>query len=363
MLDIYKADPRNLPTVEEAIKAAMEWHFTEETASPFWLEKLSELPFNPIKDIKTLRDLDLFPDYTEEMKHIAVEKMIPKGMLKYNWDYEVFESGGTTGSPQKIVDMLSRKKALEWVYLELEAQGAFEGCDGHWLHIGPTGPHIVGRSIGRLAKYRSKLCYYIDFDPRWVKKCVKNGQTEIVQGYVQHIVEQALAVLKTQNIKVLFATPAVLDAISKHKQMAQLIREKVKLIIWAGTSIDEGMLDALETIIFPEIKIIGLYGNTLMGIAPQRRRFESDKQLCVFQTFHPFSIVRLVDKQDSSQPAKYGEYGQVKLTLLSPELLIPSHLERDQAMRIAPAGEYAWDGVSDVKPLECLESKIFEGVY
>ncbi|QDY82626.1 phenazine biosynthesis protein [Paenibacillus polymyxa] len=363
MLDIYKYNKSAPPSIHDVIQATLKWHFSEETGSPFWLEKRTSLPFNPLHDIQTLQDLDEFPDYTEEMKRIPVEKLIPKGMHTLGWGFEVFESGGTTGSPQKIVDMLSRKKALEWVFQELNAQSVFENCTGHWLHVGPTGPHIVGRSIGRMATYLSKLCYYIDFDPRWVKKCSKNGEFDVVKAYIQHLLEQVSTVLETQNIEVLFATPALLEAMSNNEKLSSLIQKKIKVIIWAGTSIDEGTLDALETFIFPEARFIGLYGNTLMGIAPQRQKFKDDPKACVFQTLHPFSIVQLVDKENHRVLTPYNTYGQVKLTLFSPELFIPSRLERDQALRVAPVGSYTWDGVADVRPMENVKEKIFEGVY
>ncbi|WP_223069816.1 hypothetical protein [Paenibacillus caui] len=363
MLELYSFDKANRPKVEEVLQAALNWHFSEETGSPFWLEKRKELGFNPLVEIKTLDDLGRFPDYSEELKTVPTEKLIPQGLLNKKWSFEVFESGGTTGAPQKIVDSISRKKALEWVYKELESQDVFNGVDGHWLHIGPTGPHIVGRSIGRLAHFRSKLCYYIDFDPRWVKKCSKNGDMEGVKAYIQHILDQAQCILSTQNVSVLFATPAVLEAISKRSELAELIRSKIKLILWAGTSIEEETLDGLEQYIFPEAKFVGLYGNTLMGIAPQRPRFMGDTRNCVFQSFSPFSIVQVVDKDNSNLLVPYHEYGQVKLTLLSPELFIPSRLERDQAIRIPPAGEYTWDGVADIRPMESLRGRIFEGVY
>jgi hypothetical protein len=36
---------------------------------------------------------------------------------------------------------------------------------GDWLYIGPTGPHIVGRSLDVLAGHRGSLCFYVDLDP------------------------------------------------------------------------------------------------------------------------------------------------------------------------------------------------------
>src|ERR1700720_4676008 len=45
------------------------------------------------------------------------------------------------------------------------------------------------------------------------------------------------------------------------------------------------------------------------------------------------------------------------------EFFMPRFLERDEAERAAPAAEYPWDGVSNVRLLGALESSVVFGVY
>ena len=67
---------------------------------------------------------------------------------KTPWAFSVYETGGTTGQTRRIAEMTSRYRGVEWVSQVLDSHG-FPGVEeGHWLHIGPTGPHIVGRSVG-----------------------------------------------------------------------------------------------------------------------------------------------------------------------------------------------------------------------
>lgn len=364
MIEIFGVEEaKKISSLDEVATAAMKWHFSQETGSEFWLGKRKELGFDPLQDIKKYEDLKLFTDYSEEMKYVDASSLIPKGISKISKDIDIYESGGTTGSPMRIIDSYSRKKALDWVEVHLQDRGIGYELEGNWLHVGPTGPHIVGTSIGRLAKGRGKLCYYIDFDPRWVKGAAKKGQIDMVKNYVEHILEQVKAVLKTQNISVMLITPLVLEALSKNSALCEMVNKKVKAIIWAGTSMNEDNLHAFESYIFPEIKFMGLYGNTLMGIAPQRKNQEGDPYLCVYQSFYPFSIIEILDEADKNTVVNYGEKGQVCITLMTPDVFIPRHFERDQAVRIKPVGDSKSHGVADVKPLESLKSTVFEGVY
>jgi hypothetical protein len=38
--------------------------------------------------------------------------------------------------------------------------------------VGPTGPRRLRLAIEHLANFRGSSCYFIDLDPRWVKKVI-----------------------------------------------------------------------------------------------------------------------------------------------------------------------------------------------
>lgn len=350
---------------EDFIHAAMRWHFSPSTGSPYWVKRAAELDFNPLTDIHTWADLDLFPDVGEEWRDIAVDALVPAGISRTGWDFQVFDSGGTTGRPKRIVESRSRRNGVNWVSRVL-ADHHFPGeGGGHWLHIGPTGPHIVGRSIGILAQLRGTFCHYLDFDPRWVKSIAKQGRADEVGRYVKHILAQAADVLATQPVSVLFATPPVLEAVAADERLLDLVQRKVRGIIWAGTSVSPETLRAFEQEVFTNAAVVGLYGNTMMGIAPQRpRNGAPDDERCVFIPFHPFSQVRVVDPENTGELVAYGERGQVKVSLISRDLFLPWTLERDCVTRVAPTPRYPQDGLADVQPLTTgLSQPAVEGVY
>ncbi|NRQ30941.1 phenazine biosynthesis protein [Nonomuraea sp. NN258] len=350
---------------EEFIRAAMRWHFSPETGSPYWLKRAAELDFNPLTDVATWADLDLFPEVSGEWRDVSVDDLVPAGLTGGHWDFQVFDSGGTTGSPKRIVESRSRRNGVLWVSEVLAEHGIPGEGGGHWLHLGPTGPHIVGRSIGLLAQLRRTFCHYIDLDPRWVKSSLKQGHSDEAARYVRHILAQAADVLSTQPVSVLFATPPVLEALAADERLLDLVRDKVRGIVWAGTSVSPETLRFLEEEVFPEARVAGLYGNTMMGIAPQRPRNGDPADAgCVFVPFHPFSRVRVVDPENPTAEVAYGERGQARISLVSRDLFLPWTLERDSLLRVAPTAAYPQDGVADVQPLTRDGGPVaVEGVY
>lgn len=363
MIDIYGIDKRESIMIDDVVKECMKWHFSERTGSEFWLAKKRDFAFDPIKDIKNFNDLHLFDDYVDEMKTVNVNALIPKGVRGLDYDIRVYESGGTTGSPQRIVDSYSRLEALSWVEKHFKKFGIQSDLEGDWIHIGPSGPHIVGTSIGRLANRRNKLCFYIDFDPRWVKYVSKIGKMELVNDYVEHIMIQIKHLFETQNISVMLITPLILETIVKNSELLKLVQEKIKVIIWAGTSLDDETMNAYQSYIFKDKMFMGIYGNTLMGISPQRPYQDGDICSCTFQSYYPYSVIEIVDESDRMKMVDYNTKGQVSVTLMTPDMFIPKHLERDEAYRIKTTGSNIGDGVSEICPLGRFKNTIFEGVY
>ena len=78
------------------------WHFNEQTGCPFWLEKKSELKFDPLKEIKSYDDLKKFEPFEDEwLRGGPVRRWVPKAYA--DQPTYVFETGGTTGIPKRRV--------------------------------------------------------------------------------------------------------------------------------------------------------------------------------------------------------------------------------------------------------------------
>ena len=78
------------------------WHFDDATGCPFWLEKKSELKFDPMTEVETYDDLKKFPNFEDEwLRGGPVRRWVPKGLA--DQPVYVFETGGTTGIPKSRI--------------------------------------------------------------------------------------------------------------------------------------------------------------------------------------------------------------------------------------------------------------------
>lgn len=348
------------------VRAIVAWHFDPDTGSPYWLRRAASLGFDPVVEIHTADDLRKFPAVADEWRDVPARDLIPKGSPG---PYSVWETGGTTGAPLRMVDAWERTRGIERISGLLDQHG-FPGLTGRkqsegsgdWLHVGPSGPHLVGTNVARLARLRGGICHSVDLDPRWVKKLYAANRTDEVQRYMAHVVDQALLILRTQPVEVLTVTPPLLQALCEHEEACGLLQQKVRGVIWFGTSMSEEALRLLEEEFLPDARFVGWYGNTLMGIACQRPRQPGDAYRCIFTPPSPGAIVTLVDPCDPTRTVDYGETGQVRLSVLNWELFLPWHLERDRAVRVQPAETSSWDGLARVEPLQGGGARV-EGVY
>lgn len=350
------------PDPDEFVRAAMEWHFNPETGSPFWLKRARSLEFDPRLDVKSLVDLALFPNVAAELRDVPARDLIPRGYGTRPQIVGVFESGGTTGPPKRVVcpqDWMDR--LLAWSDAGLDRHGFPHGRD--WLGLVPTGPHIVGELFRRSAIARGGLGFTVDLDPRWVKKMVASGRGEAADAYAEHLIDQAALVLRTQDIGVLTLTPPLLERLAARDELVDLVNEKVGAIRWGGTQLDAETRDLYRSEVFPKVTLYGHYGSTMiLGIAGERAGLSASSP-CVFDTFSPYVTFSVVDPE-THRVVGYGERGQVVMHHVSKGLLLPNNLERDMATRIAAPAGLAGDSVADIAPVARFESEdVIEGVY
>jgi hypothetical protein len=350
------------PDPDEFIRAAMQWHFSAETGSPFWLRRARTLEFDPRADVRTFADLSLFPNVAAELRDAPARSLIPRGYGDRPDVVGWFESGGTTGAPKRVVllaDWMTRLMA--WTRANLDAHG-FEPCRD-WLGIVPTGPHFVGEYFRRSAAAYDAAAFSVDLDPRWVKKLIAAGRGEDAGAYAEHLIDQAADVLRTQDIGVLCITPPLLERLARRDDLLELVREKVRAIRWGGTHLDPDSRFLYRTEIFPKAAICGNYGSTMMlGVAGERPGLPDDAP-CIFEPLTPYVTFSVVDPA-TGRPAGYGERGRVMVHHVSKSFLLPGNLERDLATRIEAPADKIGDYVADIAPVATFEDEtVIEGVY
>ena len=215
--------PRIVPaaSLDEWVRHVVDIHFHPAHGTPFWIGREKELGIDARKDITTYDDLSILGFFPmDALKTRNVLDFLPAPIAKDRGRLRVQETGGTTGSPARVAvkSFFEPVNAfLNW-YLD-DVTGFPRG--GNWLFIGPTGPHAVAESTRQMAQSRGGMCYFIDLDPRFIKLLFQKGEMKTVGLYMEHIRQQAFAILETQPIDVLGTTPILIQDISVQDPIAK----------------------------------------------------------------------------------------------------------------------------------------------
>ncbi|MER5861991.1 AMP-binding protein [Kitasatospora sp. NPDC002040] len=350
------------PDPEEFLRAAIKWHFSPETGSPFWLRLAETLDFDPLTEIRSFEDLSRFPNVANSLRDVPVEELIPRGYGPKPEITGIYDSGGTTGAPKRVVMLREWLDILvEHSSAQLDAHGVPQ--DVNWLMVIPSGPHMVGETFHQLVRRRGGLAFTVDVDPRWVKKLIGRGEKAEAELYTEHLIDQLAFTLESQEIGVLMLTPPTLERLSRRDDLVALVRKKVKAIMWVGTQLDPDTRDLYRTELFPEAVFVSGFGNTMtLGHVTERPGLTDDEP-CVYDPFSPYMTYRVIDEA-TGESVPYGERGRVVMHYVGKSLFLPNNLERDYATRIQPVEGQIGDSIADVAPVKEFDNEtVIEGVY
>lgn len=341
------------------VREIVRWHFSAETGTPVWLAFAREAGFDPIHDVGGMDDLiAAFPLFDgERLRNDPHELWIPRAFA--GRPFTIFETGGTTGMPKQRIGWDDYKRDYERFSATLPDESYPR--NGFWLMVGPTGPRRLRLAIEHLANLRGSSCYFVDLDPRWVKKLIAKGDGAGAKSYMAHVIEQATTLLRHRRIDVVFTTPRLLEALGEELSLADA---GVKGVMCGGTEMSPQTVRFLvEEVLEGRVAFRPVYGNTLMGLAACDPATLAGDYSVTYHAPEPFASLRVTHPADARRLVGYGERGRVELTTLTRELFLPRFLERDEAIRRPPCTAWPWDGVGEVRPFQEPGTRIIEGVY
>lgn len=358
-IDVLSALHERLPELascDEWLQRMMQWHFSDGTGSPFWLRQRTMLSFDPLTDVRTVADLTLFGLFdTDRLRDAAVRDLIPLGFT--GRPARVFETGGTTGRPCRVVDITAGEYNVVVYRAMLEGRGV--GL-GDVVAMTPSGPHAYGPFVSRLAATWGGLVFFVDFDPRWVKVLEQAGDP--IDPYVEHLCAQTRLLLERQQPTLLFTTSSLLLRLAPTLP-SRLSDYGIRAVCTGGTACSDEEARYLDENYLDDVQWIDTYGNTLVGHALQADPWRGCQRRAYYVP-EPLAYLRVVDPEDWHRTLDYGERGRVLATTLLEDLLIPNLLERDAAVRVGPHPWFPWDGVTDVRPYRDTEDESMTlGVY
>jgi hypothetical protein len=355
--------------LEERLRRVVALHFDPRDGSAYWLQRAVELKLDAVGALRTIDDLArLGPMDKSALQQRPVEDFVPRKFHALKREWIVGETGGTLGRSSFAVHREDEFHAAFVVPFVSACRRVGFPCGLNWLFIGPSGPHVIGKAARACARALESMDpFSVDFDPRWARKLPPGSVAR--ERYLAHIEAQALDVLRTQDVGVLFATPPVLESLAEKIEPAR--RAEIRGIHFGGMAVQTALREKLRDL-FPNAVQISGYGNTLFGVAPELN-FSAATGIDYFA--HGTRLVyRVVDTgikdecERISSRVDYDRRGQVLVHRLDETQFVPNMLERDSAVRVAPppdaaADGFALDGLRDPQPIVDAGVKPALGLY
>lgn len=360
-------------------KCADEWlrhvvsiHFDPSSGSRYWLGRARALGIDVRNEVTAVDRLKILgPMNEDDLRNHPLEDFIPKAFLANRRDFILGETSGATGKPKITAYMRNEFQSAFVDYFHDVACGRGFPKGASWLWIGPSGPHIIGKAVGCVARRMDSMDpFSVDFDPRWAKK-MKEGSFG-ARRYLQHVMDQVFDILQRQRVDVIFTTPVVLKELAA--MMDRSDKVKIRGVHYGGISIDKEDFKGFKEDDFPNAVHLAGYGNTLFGLCLEVEE-STEFDLDYFPP-GPRMIPQVVSIRDGLEPSTgrlsdivgYGEEGQVVLHRLDEGFFIPNMFERDRAVRIAPTGKTRsmginLDGVRNPAPLSGISKAVKVGLY
>ncbi|MCF6285384.1 MAG: hypothetical protein L3K26_09370 [Candidatus Hydrogenedentes bacterium] len=345
-------------TQDQYLQEIIASHFDPKWGAPYWLETRATLPFDPVRDIKTLSDLMRFPPFPPSvLRERPIEAMIPKAYHDSLAGFVTAETGGATGVPQSTAYHPADFHDAFVVPFHAAAKLLAFPKDRHWLYIGPSGPHVIGKAARACARAMDSLDpFTVDFDPRWVRKLAKGslGHTR----YLEHVLEQAQRVLNTQHIGVLFSTPPVLEVLGT--RLSREVREEITGIHLGGMAASDSFWEQLTAAWFPNAVALSGYGNSLAGVCPQITPLVDGAPVYV-----PHGQRLILDVMEPDERGR----GRVCFHRLDRACFLPHVVEGDEAEGVGHIAAEALNagfhplGIRDPRPMEQQRETRAGGLY
>ncbi len=348
-------------SLEERLRRILAVHFHPELGTPYWIDRARLLGVDPIREINTVEDLALLGDMTpHDLCARPMVDYVPQVFHRRLDRFIVGQTGGTTGGGTWTI---YRDDEFQEAFVRpfaLAADHVGFPRAARWLYVGPSGPHIIGKVAAHLARsVGSGDPFSVDFDARWAKRLTEGSFAR--DRYTQHVVEQAMTVIDSQEIGVLFITPAVLARLARLMTVEQ--RERVEGVHYAGMAISPQEMERFQLELFPTAVHLSGYGNTLFGCCLEVTTV-AGRPLDYYPYGHRL-LLEVVD--DRGEPVPNGAIGTVRFTRLDESMLLVRMVERDEASRVAlpdPApGGYSLAGVRNPGPRVSAAQPVSLGLY
>lgn len=246
--------------VEETIAI----HCDPRWGSAYWLEQEKRRGLDAKKEITNCGAFQLFgPMDRQALRTRPLLDFVPRCFHHELATMILAETGGTTGSPIRRVYRPDEFNAAFVDSWERAATHRGFPRSGQWLFVGPSGPHVIGQSARAMARRLGSLePFAVDCDVRWIKRQAKGSLGFTL--YLDHVLDQAINIIRTQAIEVLFITPPLLLALAGMMRAEE--RQRIQGIHLGGMALTVADSATIREHLFPHAVVLPGYGNSLLGV-------------------------------------------------------------------------------------------------
>ena len=124
---------------------------------PFLARLKAEADWDPIAEIKSVKDLQKFPHFQDEWLRDRSQQGLRVPKEYEGRPFNIFETGGTTGMPKQRIGWDDFR--IDYSEFSNTLNDEHFPKDHYWLMIGPTGPRRLRLAIEHLANVRGCSCY------------------------------------------------------------------------------------------------------------------------------------------------------------------------------------------------------------
>ncbi|NNL67030.1 MAG: hypothetical protein HKP30_12355 [Myxococcales bacterium] len=295
-------------------------HFDPRWGTPWWLEQAGALGFDPRREIRGLADLARLPAVpAQALATRPVEDFVPRRHHAQRTQWILSETGGTTGPPARTVFLPDDfEAAFVTPFVEAARIMGFPR-ERSWLYLGPSGPHVIGKAARACARALGAMePFAVDLDPRWVRKLPEGSLAR--RRYTEHVIAQAIAILESQEIGVLFATPPLVAALGERLEGG--LRERIVGLHLGGMAAGPTFWQQVGEQWFPKAVALSGYGNSLAGVCPQLA--PAGPEGPAYFAHGRRLVLDVVETDENGR-------GRVRFHRFDRSALLPNVLERDEA--------------------------------
>jgi len=205
--------PSLISNPNERLRHLLALHLHPRHGSRYWLRRQEQLGWSIRDRIRTLDDLwQLGPTPLQDLRRYPLAEFVPQRLHRHGPQFVTGDTAGTSGEPHATCYRADEfQAAFITPFLRVGRVTGFPRGEP-WLWVGPSGPHIIGKVVQELARQTGSMGpFSVDFDPRWAKRLADGSLAR--RRYLGHVTDQALDVLRREEVGVLFITPPALSAL------------------------------------------------------------------------------------------------------------------------------------------------------